>query len=385
MKQLYIECAMGASGDMLMSALYGICPDKQTFLNHMSKLNLPKTNINIRRVEQFGISGFSASVNTHNQSGSAHEYVHHHNSLEDIVMLIRSSGLSEKVETDACTVYDLIAEAEAAVHGTTPDKVHMHEVGNTDAMAEIIACCLLIDMIAPDYIVCSPVHVGSGHVRCAHGTLPVPTPATAQLLSGVPIYSGDIQGELCTPTGAALIKHFARSFSAMPLMTLQSVGYGFGQKEFSIPNCVRVFLGESDDTIGKGVELKCNIDDMTGEALGAAIDVLLENGARDVFFTPIQMKKNRPAVMLTCLSAAEDADRLCALILAHTTTFGVRRSPYVGKGLPVHYTQKQTPYGLIRIKHAPDKSKPEYDDVLEAAKKAGVPFNTVWKAAMKDE
>ena len=241
-------------------------------------------------------------------------------------------------------------------------------------------------MINADQILASPIHVGSGTVRCAHGILPVPAPATAHILSGVPIYGGAIRGELCTPTGAALLKHFVTKFCDMPTLTVEKVGYGMGNKDFEAANCIRAFLGETMGNNDQIIELVCNLDDMTPEAIGFALEILLENGALDVFCTPIQMKKNRPAVMLTCLCKEKEKANLVSLILLHTTTLGIRERRCERNILQYQIQTISTRYGKIRIKTANGygitKSKPEFDDVRKAAKEYNVSFESVFREAL---
>ena len=315
---------------------------------------------------------------------------HKHYSYNEIIKLIRSLSLPENVLNDALGVYQILGEAESAVHGVALSEIHLHEVGRLDAVADIVGCCLLMNMLGITKVTASPVHVGSGSVRCEHGILPVPAPAAAEILKGIPIYGGSIRGELCTPTGAALLKRFVTGFGPMPPLTVANIGCGMGTKDFEAANCLRAFLCEEDandggehDTV---YEISCNLDDMTPEAIGAAFDIFLENGALDVFATPIMMKKSRPAVMLTCLCTEESRDDLSRLMLKHTSTLGVRISSHRRDVLTRTVQTASTKYGTIKMKHAHGfgtiKTKPEYDDVLDAAKKHGIPFLTVYDAAL---
>jgi uncharacterized protein (TIGR00299 family) protein len=267
------------------------------------------------------------------------------------------------------------------------EQVHFHEVGAMDAVADIVGVSMLLEKIAPDEVVVSPVKVGFGQVRCAHGILPVPAPATAYLLRGVPASAGNVRGELLTPTGAALLKHFASRFGEMPEMAVSAIGYGMGKKDFEAANCVRAFLGERVDAEGTDevALLECNLDDMTGEAIGYATEMLMAHGALDAFVTPVQMKKNRPGQLLTCLCAPDRADEMAALILKHTTTFGVRRISCRRYTLDRSVSTVQTPFGPIRVKtgtgYGVTKSKPEYEDVAAAARSHGVPLAEAVRAA----
>ena len=251
-----------------------------------------------------------------------------------------------------------------------------HEVGSLDAVADVAGVCLLVHMLGVERIVASPVHVGSGQVRCAHGILPVPAPATAHILRDVPIYGGAIRGELCTPTGAALLKHFVTEFGSMPVMKVEKIGYGMGNKEFEAANCVRALLGETAGGRDEVAELCCNLDDMTAEAIGFAQEELLAAGALDVYTTPIGMKKGRPAVLLSCMCRMEDRERLLGLLFRHTTTLGVRENVCRRYTLERGERTVDTPHGPVRLKTASGwgvvRSKPEYEDVARIARGQGI-------------
>lgn len=394
MKTLYFECAMGVAGDMLMGALYELCPDQERFLRDMNAL-LPGVHLEAERVRRQGISGTHMHVLIHGQEEGhthehEHEHEHHHGhdhhhhehrSLEDIQHMIDHFPLPEVVREKAKEVYGLIAGAESAAHGVSVGEVHFHEVGALDAVIDVTGVCYLMHLLGAEDVWASPVTVGSGTVHTAHGLLPVPAPATARLLAGIPVAAGDIEAELCTPTGAALLKAFAGNFGAMPAGVIEDCGYGCGTKDFPRANCVRAFLMDTE-TAGDGpndrvVELKANIDDMTGEALGFAMERLLESGALDVAYVPLQMKKNRPGVLLLCLCKPRDANRLAREILRYTTTFGVRRADCsrYAMGVSVEeagmFARKTgTGYGLV-------KSKPEYETVAAAARERGTTLEEV--------
>ena len=245
---------------------------------------------------------------------------------------------------------------------------------------------MLIDSLSPDTIIASPVNVGSGYVHCTHGILPVPAPATACILQNIPIYAGSVQSELCTPTGAALLAHFVTSFEKLPAMRVSAIGYGMGSKDFPQANCLRAFLGESTEEaahIEQIIELSCNIDDMTAESLSFAAEILFENGALDVFTTPIGMKKSRPAVMLSCLCLPADSSLMTHLILRHTATLGVREKSCLRHRLPRSEHTIETPYGSVRIKTAQSegikKSKIEYEDAARIARSQNIPLADVYR------
>lgn len=416
MKTLYIECAMGAAGDMLTAALLDLLSpeEQQAFLEQMNQL-LPGVQMQVHPAQKCGVQGLHVHVlvngeeehsHTHEHEHPhdhvhehghdhphehEHDHGHHHATMAWVEHTIQKTGLPPEVKEQALEVYRVIAQAESAAHGCPVDQVHFHEVGALDAVADVTAVCLLLHMLAPEKIIASPVHLGSGQVRCAHGILPVPAPATAYILQGVPAYTGTIRGELCTPTGAALLKSFAQSFGPMPVMVTEKVGIGVGNKDFEAANVVRVFWGCDADQEQKKkeqiVELRCNLDDMAGEAIGYASELLLEAGALDVYTAPIQMKKSRPAVLLCCLCRPSEQDKLTQLMLRHTTTWGVRASVMDRSVLTTRIVPVKTKYGVVRVKqgtgYAIKKCKVEYGDMAAAAAQAGVELVRVERAARK--
>ena len=301
--------------------------------------------------------------------------------MAGISHIIERLNLPEEVKTDIVAVYHLIAEAESHVHGKTVEEIHFHEVGTADAIADIAGVCLLMHMIAPQKVIASPIHVGSGNVRCAHGILPVPAPATAFILQGLPIYSGVIKGELCTPTGAALLKHFATEFKEMPVMRTSAIGYGMGKKDFERANCVRVLLGETEETGGEVAELSCNLDDMTPEALGFVQEILFAAGALEVYTIPIGMKKSRPGILLTCMCRCNDKEKMVSLIFKHTTTLGIRESISRRYTLTRTMKEHETPYGVVREKvsegYGVCRGKLEYEDLAKIARENGMSLEEV--------
>lgn len=330
----------------------------------------------------------SAAEQTIHDHDCGHEHTHdhghshhHHASMAGISHIIEHLNLPEEVKTDIVAVYRLIAEAESHVHGKTVEEIHFHEVGTADAIADIAGVCLLMHMIAPQKVIASPIHVGSGNVRCAHGILPVPAPATAYILQGLPIYSGVIKGELCTPTGAALLKHFATEFKEMPIMRTSAIGYGMGKKDFERANCVRVLLGETEENGSEVAELSCNLDDMTPEALGFVQEILFAAGALEVYTIPIGMKKSRPGILLTCMCRLNDKEKMVSLIFKHTTTLGIRES--VSKRYTLTRTMKEheTPYGVVHEKvsegYGVCRGKLEYEDLAKIAREQGMSLEEV--------
>ena len=420
MKTLYIECNMGAAGDMLMGALYELLEDKPGFLDTMNGLGLPGVHLEAKQAATCGIAGTHMAVTVHGEEehepghdhhhdhehvhshdhdhdhehdhhhahGHEHEHDHdhthhhHHATPGHIAEIIDGLALPETVKRNARGVYDAIAQAEAKAHGCPVGDVHYHEVGALDAVADVTGVCYALNLLAPEQVVVSPIHVGSGTVRCAHGVMPVPAPATANLLEGVPAYGGAVQGELCTPTGAALLTHFADRFGPMPVMRTQGVGIGIGTKAFEQANCVRAFLGETEERgNGEITELVCNIDDMTPEALAFACARLLELGALDVYTTPGTMKKGRPGHVLTVLCGPEREADMARHILAETTTNGLRVRRCGKYYLEPSFDRVQTPWGEVRVKRAEgfgvSHVKPEYADVAAIAKQQGIPYQRV--------
>ena len=313
----------------------------------------------------------------HHDHDHAHGAHHHHSSLHDIEHIVRDHlPVSDRVKDDIMAVYQLIAQAESAAHGVPVDQIHFHEVGTMDAVADITAVCMLMEELSVDQVIVSPVHVGSGKVRCAHGILPVPAPATAYILKDVPIYGGRIQGELCTPTGAALLKHFATKFGDMPVMKTKAIGYGMGKKDFEMANCVRAMLGETADDVSRVSELCCNIDDMTAEEIGFATETILAAGALEVFTVSTGMKKSRPGILLEVMCREEDRDRMIELIFLHTTTLGVREQFSRRYTMTRSIKTIKTPYGDVRKKvstgYGTSREKYEYEDLASIARKQGI-------------
>ena len=390
MKIMYIECNMGAAGDMLTAALAEVTGDVKGCKDALNSLGIPGVSYDLIPSVKCGITGTHAEVTVNGETEDEHihehhhhdhehehhhDHEHHHSSLHDIEHIISDLNVSEKVKADALAVYRLIAEAESKAHGRDITEIHFHEVGTMDAVADVVGFCTLMEKIAPDKVIVSPVHVGYGEVKCAHGILPVPAPATAHILEGVPVYGGEVKGELCTPTGAALLKHFASEFGKMPVMSIEKTGYGMGKKDFERANCVRIMVGLSTDDAenDKIAELCCNVDDMTGEEIGYATELLMKQGALDAFTTPVGMKKNRPGILITCICRPEDKEKFAKLIFENTTTIGIRYSLKDRFVLDRHEETVTTKYGDVKIKisegYGVKKVKPGYDDVSGIADK----------------
>ena len=402
MKTLYLECGMGAAGDMLMAALYELLSEEQRrdFLETMNGLGLPGVEVTPVPAKTGGISGTHMRVTVHGHeehehhhghNGHEHDRHHHHHHATPghIGEIIDGLSMPQEIKERARQVYDAIAQAEAQAHGCPVGDVHYHEVGALDAVADVAGVCYAMPLLAPDLVTASPVHVGSGTVTCAHGIMPVPAPATAALLKGVPIYGGGIKGELCTPTGAALLKTFVQAFGPMAAMEVEKIGYGIGTKEFEQANCVRAFLGEEEpQNCGDILELVCNIDDMTPEALAFACSRLLEEGALDVYTTPGTMKKGRPGWVLTVLCEPDRDQEMIRHIFAHTSTNGLRSRLSEKYFLRPGQGQVQTPWGPVRVKVAQGFGvthvKPEFEDVAALAREHGLPYQTVFECAIRN-
>ncbi len=368
MRTLYIECNMGLAGDMLNAALYELLPEekKQEYISTMNSLGLPGVKVEAVPAEKCGVHGThmkvtvggeeelsidvnpgeeaeaqekaagSAVLTEHHHGDDDHDHEHHHDhhhhhhtSMAEITDMIKEFDLPPDVKERAAGVYEVIAEAESEVHGMTLAEVHFHEVGSMDAVADVVGASLLISLIAPEKTVISPICTGFGKVRCAHGILPVPAPATAKILSAnhIPFYAGNIRGELLTPTGAALAAVLADEFGNQPAMTADKIGVGCGNKDFEAANIVRAMLGESSDgslANDEICELACNLDDMTPEEIGFTTGKLMEDGALDVYTTNIGMKKNRPGIILTCMCRSGDRERFVKEMFRLTTTLGIR-------------------------------------------------------------
>ncbi len=425
MKTLYLECNMGAAGDMLAAALLELHPQPEEFVRRMNSLGIPGVEFSAQPAVKCGITGTHVSVTVHGEEEESqdvhlhhhdhdhhqhdhkhahdhdhehHEHEHHehdhghghhhHAGMGDIRHILSHLDIPQDVREDAEEVYELIALAESHAHGRPVEEIHFHEVGTLDAVADVVAVCWLIHDLAPEQILASPVHVGWGQVRCAHGILPVPAPATAHILRDVPTYGGSVEGELCTPTGAALLKHFAQSFGPSPVMRVEKIGYGMGKKDFEAANCLRAMLGQTQEGRETIAQLCCNLDDMTPEALGFVQERLWEAGALDVTTTPVGMKKNRPGVLLTCMCRLEDRERLVSLLFRHTTTLGIRESQCSRYTLSRSQRSLETPWGPVRIKTSAGwgvtREKPEYEDLAKIARDQDLPLDKVKELLPKD-
>jgi uncharacterized protein (TIGR00299 family) protein len=489
MKTLYLECNMGAAGDMLTGALLELLPEEkqEAVLDKLNHIGISGVTISREKTTKCGVQGTHVHVlvdgveeESHDVEGihhhehpdhthdhmhdedhthehmhdhshddhfhdhmhdhtyddhshdhmhdhihdedhfhddHAHAYAHHHTSMQDIRDEVRKMNLPDSVKNDILSVYGLIAEAESHAHGRKVEEIHFHEVGSKDAIMDVTAVCLLMHEIGAEQVIASPVHVGSGEVRCAHGIMPVPAPATEYLLRGIPSYQKEeIRGELCTPTGAALLRYFVEKFGPQPVMRVTAVGYGMGTKDYPVLNCVRAFLGETEDSdhtsdqkktenasvsetenAGNAAltpdpcrvfELRADIDDMTAEEIGFAVDRLYEAGAREVFTSAINMKKNRPGTLLTVIADYQHEEAVVRALFRHTTTIGVRKFDCERYTLQRREETAHTPDGDIHVKISTGfgvgRQKAEYDDLARIAEKTGKTLREVRKEASID-
>ena len=388
MKTLYLECTMGAAGDMLLAALLELHGNAGDFLNRLNRIGIPGLLAAAKPSVKCGIKGthITITINGQEENPDMHQQAnmpthdHPHNSYHAIEHFIGHLHITDSVKRNAIAVYKLIAEAESHVHGVPVDKIHFHEVGEMDAIADIVGVCMLVEELAPDVIFASPVNTGSGYVRCAHGLLLVPAPATAYILRNVPIYSDETAGELCTPTGAALLKYFVKEFCKMPLIKVTKIGYGMGTKDFEKANCVRVFIGNTD-AHEEVIELVCNLDDMTPEAVAFAQQLLFDEGALDVYTMPIGMKKGRIGLCFICMCRFNDRDKMLSLIFKHTSTLGIREYTSRRYTLQKEQTVVQTKFGAVKVKKSHgfgvNKTKPEYEDIARIARENNMSINDI--------
>ena len=385
MKTLYFDCFAGASGDMILGAMVAAGVDPNYLREQLSRLSVSGFTINFETVNRSGLSATYARVDT------APEHKHRH--LSDIKQIIETSALSAAVKQRAVQIFTRLAEAEARVHNEPIDHIHFHEVGAVDAIVDVVGAAICFDTLRIDRFISSPLHVGSGMVKMAHGQFPVPPPAVTELLKGVPFYATDIKGELLTPTGAAIITTVCSEYGPIPRMTTECNGYGAGTREYQdFPNVLRVLIGETEDA-GETDErlwmIETNLDDASPQIVGHVMDRVLESGALDCFFTPVQMKKNRPGVLLSVLCDAAEKEGVMKLLFTETTTLGVRSYEVTRRALERSVVRVETPYGPIDVKVAHLDGRvvnemPEFEQCRRAAAHANVPLKVVEEAARKE-
>ncbi|MBI2412975.1 MAG: nickel pincer cofactor biosynthesis protein LarC [Deltaproteobacteria bacterium] len=386
MRILYLDCPTGVSGDMFLASLIDFGVDYKAILKELRKLPVDKIEVDIRKEVRHSITGTTFRVKMHES--------HHHRTFRDIKKIITGSRLSKEVKDLSVAIFKLIAEAEGKVHGIPSDKVHFHEVGAMDSIIDIVGAALAVTSLKVDKVVCSPVPLGSGIADTMHGRIPIPAPATVEILKGATLAASDIPFELTTPTGAAIVKTLASSFGPMPAMVIEATGYGAGKKDFrESANMLRAFLGTSAEGSAKKSEeaerlivLETNIDDMSPQIAGYLLDKLLKSGALDCFFTPVVMKKTRPGILLTVLTDESLKHALLDIIFRESTSIGVRSYPVERHCLPRKTVNVKTRYGTMRAKVSYKNgeavnAQPEYEDAKALAEKKGAPLKEVLDAA----
>lgn len=385
MKTLYFDCFAGASGDMILGAMIDAGVDSERLAQELAKLNVEGFSLEFKRVVRSGLSATHALVHT------AHEHKHRH--LSDIKSIIDESDVLPKAKSRAIQIFTRLAEAEARVHNEQVERIHFHEVGALDAIVDVVGAAICLELLEIEQVFCSPINVGSGFVEMAHGKFPVPPPAVSELIKGVPFYSLDLNGELLTPTGAAIITTVAKSYGPIPQLITESTGYGAGTREYEkLPNVLRVMIGNAESSSIEAetlTMLETNIDDASPQLLGHFMDLAFQHGALDCYFTQVQMKKNRPGVLVSILCARAQVDALTKLLFSETTTLGVRSYVVSRRGLERKSVAVETTYGPIDVKVAylggdVLKAMPEFEQCRRAAATSGVSLRVVENAALRE-
>ena len=419
MKTLYFDCFAGAAGDMILGALIDAGVPFEEVQRALGSLAVDGFSVSVERVLKTGVSSLKFRVNENPADGNRQPAAgdsrpHRHYHLKHIYAAIEKSALSDAGKARATKMFQRLAEVEASIHGSTMDKVHLHEVGAVDSIIDIVGTVFAMEYLGPDRVVVSPVNVGGGMVKTAHGMFPVPAPATVRLLGEMPTYSSGVQMETLTPTGALILTEYAHSYGPMPAMTIQKVGYGAGDRDLpETPNVVRAFVGESAASnqvaattpasplslanvaspdgaapATRVAVLACEIDDMNPQIFGVVMDRLYAAGALEVFYQPVQMKKNRPGTLMTIVCAPEQRDALADLVFRETTTIGIRYQEMARLCLDRELVPVATPYGVVRFKVARRggavmNAQPEFDDLARLAAERGIPIKMVQAAAQK--
>ncbi|PRR78666.1 hypothetical protein CLLI_14400 [Clostridium liquoris] len=382
MRVLYYDCFSGISGDMNLGAMIDLGVDENYLLEELSRLNLNEYTIEINKEERKGITGTKVNVilqDYHHHDTHNHEEHHHHRNLRDIEEIVYSSGLNEDVKNLSMKIFKKVAEAEAKVHGKSLYEVHFHEVGAVDSIVDIVGAAICFEFLKVDKVAASSIELGKGFIKCAHGILPVPAPATTEILKGIPVKLGNVPFEATTPTGAAIIAALSEEFIDDVDFKIDKIGYGVGHKDQGdIPDVLRVFIGEVQEKNSDYI-IECNIDDMNPEIYSYVIDKLFEAGASDVYLTPITMKKGRPGVMLSVLYEEKIEDEIKKIIFRETTTIGMRKYKVEKQCLERETTYVDTPYGEVKVKNSylhgeKIKFKPEYEDLKKIAEEKNIPL-----------
>lgn len=389
MRTLYYDCFSGISGDMNLGALIDVGVGVEYLRKELDKLNLKGFSLDIFKDHRKHIYGTRVTVNTQDN----HHHGHHspHRNFDEIKKIIKAAKFNKNVEANAIKMFHIIAEAEANIHNKTVNEIHFHEVGAVDSIVDIVGAAICLDYLKVEKIVASTVELGGGFVKCAHGVFPVPAPATSEILKKIPVKSGAVDKETTTPTGAAILAANANLFTDNCQMRIENTGYGIGGRDLDIPNVLRVYLGEwigEEKNVSDEIIIEATIDDMNPELYDYVMERLFECGANDVYLTPVLMKKNRPANMISILCKAENEVKVRDILLLETTTLGFRQYPVKKTGLKRAFKTIDTDMGKVKIKYAyldgkMIKYKPEYEDCKEIAKKLQIPIKDVYNRVMK--
>lgn len=371
-KILYFDCQAGISGDMTVAALLDLGVPLEYLRAELAKLPLPVASyeLSCERTERHHMTALKFDVTVHDH--------HTHRHYAGIDAMIAASGLADAVKESSRRIFRRLAEAEARVHGVAVEEVHFHEVGAVDSIVDIVATAICLDYLRVEKVHVSPLPLGSGFVETAHGRLPVPAPATAELLQGLAVHGDCGPGERVTPTGAAIVASLAEPTPSFPAMKLEKTGCGAGNKDFiDVPNILRAFLGRTDGNSDEVIEASCNLDDVTPEVLAYTVELLMERGALDAWIVPVQMKKGRPGMQLSFLCRPDELRQLSGLVMAETGTLGVRWQRMERLVQPRTIEERETPLGMVRFKVTPGGEKPEYDDCRRIARERGIPCRQV--------
>ncbi|WP_145421358.1 nickel pincer cofactor biosynthesis protein LarC [Staphylococcus hominis] len=378
---LYLDCHAGIAGDMLLAALVDLGASPNEIEHELKKLPIDNFKLNFKKEMKQGIHAMTLSIDFHES--------HHHRTAFDIFKMIDESDLDDRVKMRSKSIFETIGHAEAKIHGMSIKDVHFHEVGAMDSIIDIVGGCIALELLNIDHLYCSPIPTGNGKIKIAHGIYPVPAPATAEILKGIPLASFDVHSELTTPTGAAIAKSLVTEFGPFPAATMPHIGYGAGTKNFDFPNVIRAIQFTDNETSYDQVQvLECQMDDMTPETLGHFMDTALQNDVLDIYYSPIIMKKNRPATQLTIICKVEDKLRIEDMILKHTSSLGVRSYKVNRRILDRTFRDIQTPYGNVSIKLSLKngkifKIKPEYEDLRVISKQTEQSFQQIYHNVMK--
>ncbi|MGH9902400.1 MAG: nickel pincer cofactor biosynthesis protein LarC [Pyrinomonadaceae bacterium] len=398
MRTLYFDCFAGASGDMTLGALVSAGADARALVEQLALLDVSGYEVSFERVARSGISATRALVRTREE--------HHHRHLADILKIIYASRLGENVKKRAAEIFTRLAEAEARVHNLPVERIHFHEVGALDAIVDVVGACVGFELLGVERFASSALHVGSGVAEMAHGRFPIPPPAVAELLRDASIYSTEIKGELVTPTGAAIISTVCREYGPLPRMRVERTGYGAGTREYErFPNVLRVMIGETEETTDEAAHaatqvagdgpgaateklfmIETNLDDVSPQIVGHVMDRAFALGALDCYFTPVQMKKNRPGVLVSILCAPREREAMFSLLFTETTTLGVRCQEVERRALEREFVRVETEFGPVEVKVGRMDGRavvatPEYEQCRAAAERANMPLRIVEAAA----